>query len=307
MVTETGPGQPPSRIGLVLLVLESTRPGQWVKNLFVLAPLVFAKYLDHPTDVARSLLAFVAFCAASGAVYLLNDIRDLEADRLHPDKKRRPLASGRLSVTAAGRAAAIVAALGLSFALALGRNVAATLVGYLILNLAYSLWLKKIPYLDAASIALGFLLRVLAGSAAVSVTPSSWLLACTALLAAYLALGKRAHELTTLGERAAEHRKVLARYRRSHVQTVMSVLGIATVVTYAIYTLSDRTRDFFGTDHLIYSSLFVAFGLFRFRALSLDDRRSVSPTEAMLRDWPFVFNILCWGASVVGIIYLLPR
>ncbi len=293
--------------GTALLVLESTRPGQWVKNLFVLAPLVFAKYLDQPWDVARSLLAFIAFCAASGAVYLLNDIKDLEADRLHPDKRHRPLPSGRLSVTAAGWGAALVASLAVGLALALGRDVTAALVGYLVLNLAYSLKLKTIPYLDAASIALGFLLRVLAGAAAVSVTASSWLLACTALLAGYLALGKRAHELTALGDKAAEHRKVLARYRRVHVQWVMTILGLATVAAYAVYTLSDRTRSFFGTDHLVYSSLFVAFGLFRFRALALDGARSVSPTEAMLRDWPFVFNIVTWGASVVGIIYLLPR
>ena len=305
MPSDRGQGGP-SR-GLFLLVLESTTPGQWVKNLFVLAPLVFAKYLDHPWDVARSLLAFLAFCAASGAVYLLNDIRDMEADKLHPDKSHRPLPSGRLSVTAAGWAAALIASMAVGLALALGRNVTAALVGYLVLNLAYSLWLKNVPYLDAASIALGFLLRVLAGAAAVSVAASHWLLACTALLAGYLALGKRAHELGTLGDKAAEHRKVLARYRREHVQVVMAVLGLATVAAYAAYTLSDRTRSFFGTDHLVFSSLFVAFGLFRFRALSLDSSRTVSPTEAMLRDWPFVLNILAWAASVVGIIYLLPR
>ncbi len=290
-----------------LALFVGMRPGQWVKNLFVLAPLVFAKYLDHPERVAQALAAFVSFCVASGVVYLINDIRDLEADRLHPIKKNRPLASGRLRVSVAAWAAALAALASVALGALLGRLFVLVLAGYYLLNVAYSLELKTLPYLDVAAIAAGFLLRVLAGSAAVSVSPSQWLLACTVLLASYLGLGKRLHELVSLGDQASGHRAVLAYYRKRHLDLVMAVLGLATLLSYVVYTLSEHTRTFFGTDYLVASSVFVAYALHRFRKLALEADRPGSPTEVMLRDRPFLAALALWGVCVLGVIYFLPR
>ncbi len=293
--------------GGALALLVGMRPGQWVKNLFVLAPLVFAKYLSHPERALQALAAFACFCVASGVVYLVNDIRDLEADRLHPVKRHRPLASGRLRVSVAAWAAALAAGASVALGALLGRLFVLVLAGYYLLNVAYSLKLKTVPYLDVAAIAAGFLLRVLAGSAAVAVSPSRWLLACTVLLASYLGLGKRLHELVSLGDGAAGHRQVLAHYRRRHLDLVMAVLGAATLASYVAYTLSEHTRAFFGTDYLAASAPFVAYALYRFRKLALEADRPASPTEAMLRDPPFLAALALWGVCVLGVIYFLPR
>jgi len=297
---------------IVFLWFETMRPRQWVKNLFVFLPLVFAKYLDQPGQVLDALLAFVSFSAASGAVYVLNDLRDLEADRCHPTKRRRPLASGRLGRREAmwlfGGGVMVAAAFGGTVdVLSGGRFFTLVVFGYLFLNVVYSGWLKRVAYLDVACIAAGFLLRVTGGAVAVSVHPSGWLLTSTALLAAYLGLGKRAHELKVLGDRAAEHRPVLSQYRPLHVKWVMVFLGLATLVAYVVYTTAEHTIAFFGTQRLVWTAPFAAYGLFRFWQLVLDGRRQDSPTDAMLRDAAFLVNIALWALSIVIVIYGFPQ
>jgi len=283
-----------------LALLKSLRPHQWVKNVFVAAALVFSRHLTDTEYLVRTAIAVLAFCLLSGAVYTFNDVRDVESDRAHPTKKNRPIASGALPERTALFAAGFLAviALGASFFLSWKTGVFAAL--YLAQNVAYSLRLKHIAFVDVGIIALGFLLRVLAGAAAIDVPASKWILLCTALLATFLGLGKRAHELAW-AERtggSAETRAALAGYNIPVVRAAMFILGIATVGAYIAYTVSPHTVAFFGTEDLPYSSPFVALGLFRFMQLALWFPKDDSPTEAMLRDPWFLADL----AAAVGVL-----
>lgn len=276
-----------------------------MKNLFVLAPLVFSKHLLEPWPVAKAAAAFALFCAVSGVVYIINDLRDVEADREHPIKRRRPIASGALPKRSAKIFAGTLAVLAFGGGVALDLGFVAFLFGYLGLNLVYTIGLKKIPYLDVGSIATGFLLRVLAGAAVIDVKASIWLMICTGLLAAFLGFGKRASELSALGVRAAKHRPVLDKYRLSHLKVTLALFGLATLAAYAAYTISPHTRSFFGTENLYWTIPFAAFGLLRFGQLLMRRGVDESPTETMLKDAPFIINLVVWFVSVVVIIYVL--
>jgi len=296
-------------------ILKTLRPHQWVKNLFVAAPLVFGKKLGDPHAVTLAVIAVAAFCALSSAVYALNDVLDLDKDRAHPTKRNRPIAAGILSPRAALAIAGVLATAALACAAFLDPRFAAVAGGYLLLNLFYSLHIKEIPFLDVTTIAAGFLLRVLAGSFAVDVPASPWLLACTALLAAFLGFGKRAHELGVAlamndtargngnGNDLGATRRVLQRYRMSHLRAVLVAFGVATTVAYLFYTLSGHTIRFFGTAKMIWTGPFCAFGIGRFLLLVTQHARGDSPTEAMLKDWPFMLNLGLWAATVLPIIY----
>ena len=293
---------------MLAAILKTLRPHQWVKNLFVAAPLVFAKHLVDAEYVLRAVVATLAFCALSGAVYAFNDVRDAEADRAHPTKRHRPVASGALSRRAALTVAALLAAGALGVALWLGPWFAVFAGAYLAVNTTYSLGLKQVAFVDVALIAGGFLLRVLGGAAAIDVPASRWLLLCTGLLAAFLGLGKRAHELAAAergGRDARATRAALAGYSAPVVRTAMVVLGLATTAAYVLYTLDAHTVAFFGTRHLVWTAPFCAIGVARFAQLALGRGGEDSPTEAMLRDWVFVLNLALWGAAVLSVIYLL--
>jgi decaprenyl-phosphate phosphoribosyltransferase len=288
-----------------LALLKTLRPHQWVKNLFVAAALVFSRHLTDVDFVVRTGLAVLAFCLLSGAVYAFNDVRDVEGDRVHPTKKNRPVASGALSERAALLSAGLLAiiALGGAFALSWKAGVYASL--YLAQNVAYSLRLKQIAFVDVAVIAAGFILRVLAGAAAIGVPASKWILLCTALLATFLGLGKRAHELAW-AERTGgtvETRAALAGYNIPVVRTTMLILAVCTTAAYIAYTVSPHTIAFFGTENLPYSSPFVALGIFRFMQLALWYPKDESPTEAMLRDPYFLLDLVAAAATVLYIIY----
>jgi decaprenyl-phosphate phosphoribosyltransferase len=287
-------------------VLVTMRPRQWVKNLFVAAPLVFSKNLTDPALAARAGLALLAFCLLSGAVYAFNDVRDAEADRRHPSKRRRPIASGALGETAALVAAALLAGTALVACASLSWMLFAAAAGYLANNLAYSLALKKIAFLDVLLIAVGFLLRVMAGGLAIDVPVSPWLLACTGLLASLLGFGKRAHELLQAEAAAIDARTTrasLAGYRVRHLRWAMTLLAIATSAAYALYTQDHHTVSFFGTHALLFTLPFCLFGIARFAQLALWRGGDDSPTDAILRDPIFLLNLLGWAASVVAIIY----
>lgn len=288
----------------LLALLKTLRPHQWVKNIFVLAPLVFSKNLLSVRHLLTAAGAMALFCLASGVVYLINDLVDLERDQNHPVKRLRPIASGTLSVGAARLAAAVLGPGVLAGGYLLSRPLALVLAGYITLNLFYSIVLKHLPYLDVLSIAAGFLLRVLGGALALNVVASVWLLICTALLACYLALGKRAHELASLGEDARLARAVLDRYRLSHVKIVMLVVALATLVAYVLYTVSAETRAAFGTSYLAATGPFTLIGLLRFYQLVTKPHQEASPTDEMLRDLPFLANVALWGLTVVVVIYL---
>ena len=288
-------------------ILKAVRPHQWVKNLFVLAPVVFAKRIGDLHSDLQGAAAFGAFCLLTSAVYLVNDLVDLEKDREHPIKRHRPIASGKLKPELARTLAALFALTALGSGLALGWEFALTAAGYLALNVAYSFRLKRIAFVDVACISVGFLLRVLAGTFAIGVPASHWLLVCTLLLSALLGFGKRAHELRIGGETGHKHREVLGDYDARVLRILLWVLGVATTAAYLIYTRTQRTNELFGGGQLVFTVPFVAFGIYRFiRIVSRTDKAD-SPTDSMLHDPAFVVNLVLYAAAVVAIVsYFAP-
>lgn len=279
------------------------RPAQWTKNLIVFAALIFGQRLLDAEAVLRATVAFLAFCALSGVVYLVNDIVDREADRQHPLKRLRPIAAGDLSVPFALGGAAVLLLVTLVASVWLGTAFVMHAAAYVGLQLAYSLGLKRQVILDVLSIALGFVIRASAGGAAIDVPISQWLLVCTILLALFLALAKRRHEITLLGEDAARHRAILGEYTPYLVDQMIAVVAASTLMGYAVYTVSSETVQRFGTPWLGLTLPFPLYGIFRY--LYLVHRRSQggSPTELLLADRPLLLCVALWGATVVALIY----
>jgi len=284
-------------------IVRTLRPHQWMKNSFVLAPLVFSRHLGEREITLRAVGATLVFCLLSGSVYAINDVLDAEKDRAHPTKRNRPVASGLVPPRVASAVAVGLIALSIATAPLLGVGFSVVASAYLLQNLAYSVVLKELVFVDVLSIAFGFVLRVLGGSLAADVEPSVWLLACTFLLALFLALGKRSHELRTAGERAGERRPVLRRYTAGSIRTLMIATGVATMGAYAAYTLAPHTREFFGTWMLVLTTPFPAFGLLRFVGFVGRQNGGESPTDAMLRDLPFLGNLALYAAAVLAILY----
>ncbi len=295
------PGTPrPSVAASLFLAL---RPAQWTKNLIVFAALIFGQRLLDVESVVRATLAFLAFCALSGVVYLVNDVVDREADRQHPIKRLRPIAAGDLAVSVALGWASLLVAVGLAASAWLGPAFLAHAIGYVALQVAYSLGLKRQVILDVLSIAMGFVIRASAGGAAIGVPVSQWLLICTILLALFLALAKRRHEITLLGEDAARHRAILGEYTPYLVDQMIAVVTASTLMGYAFYTVSSDTVQRFGTPWLGLTLPFPLYGIFRY--LYLVHRRSQggSPTELLLADRPLLLCVALWGATTIALIY----
>ncbi len=282
-------------------VLMTLRPHQWVKNVFVLAPVVFAKEVFDAGLLLRAASAFAVFCLLAGSVYTLNDLADVEADRVHPVKRYRPIASGRVPQAWARALCLALVVVALGWAATLGIPFLAVTSLYFAQNVAYSLKLKHIAYIDVSCIALGFVLRVAAGGFATGISISRYLLLCTALLALFLGFGKRRHELTS----ARKARAALESYTQRGLDLALGISGIATAVCYLMYTLAERSRAFFHSDHLWVSTVFVVLGGLRFLFLVKNRPRAESPTQEMLRDGPFVAVILGWVALVMWMVYQL--
>lgn len=283
--------------------LRALRPHQWTKNLLVFAALLFSKHLFEPQPFLRAFLAFVAFCGLAGAVYLWNDVADIEQDRLHPKKRKRPVAAGELSIRAAtlGAMALVAGALALSFWVDDGLGLCAA--AYLGLNLAYSFGLKHVVILDVLALALGFVLRALAGGFAIQAPVTEWLLVLTLLLALFLALAKRRHEITSLGEGAAGHRAILAEYSPYLIDQMTSVVTASVVTAYAFYTLSPETVAKFGTAKLSWTLPLVLYGIFRYLYLVHQKERGDSPTDMLLTDRPLLATVALWVALVIAVVY----
>ena len=284
-------------------LVQSLRPAQWAKNLFVLAPLVFGDLLLNGPAVARALLALLAFCCASSAVYLINDLRDREEDRQHPLKRLRPLASGTLGVPAAVAAVVVLTAAAFALALYLGLPFAWILGAYLLLNVLYTLWFKHMVILDVMSISLGFVLRVEAGGEATGVAVSRWLFLCTTFLALFLAFSKRRHEITLLAGAASGQRPVLDHYSPAFLDQMINVVTASSVVSYALYAVAPDTVRKFHTENLVYTIPLVLYGIFRYLYLMYQRSGERNPTEAILRDPPFLINMVLWGLAVLWIVY----
>jgi len=286
-------------------ILKAVRPHQWVKNLFVAAPVVFAKRLGDPSSGLRAAAAFGAFCLLTSAVYLVNDLVDLEKDRAHPTKRHRPIASGKLKPEVARVLAALFALAAVGSGLVLGVPFALTAVGYLALNAAYSLRIKRIAFVDVACISVGFLLRVLAGALAIGVPASRWLLLCTLLLSALLGFGKRAHELRIGGEGGHKHREVLSDYDPDVLKWLLIALGVVTPAAYLMYTRTAGAMVF-GNGWLVLTVPFAAFGIYRFVRIVNRTDRAESPTDSMLRDPWLVVNLVLYAVVVVAIVIAAP-
>jgi 4-hydroxybenzoate polyprenyltransferase len=283
-------------------LLRSLRPVQWVKNFVVFAGLIFSRHFDRPDDILRSIGVFGVFCALASAIYLFNDIRDRESDRSHPQKRTRPIASGELSIGLAATTSVVLFVLGLTAACLLGLSVFITVSIYVLLNLAYSMGLKRVALLDVMIVALGFVLRAVAGAEVIDVEISPWLVVCTLLLALFLGFGKRRWELVALGGDATSHRAALAGYTTVLLDQLIAVTTASTVVAYALYTLAPETQAKFGTDQLIWTLPFVLFGVFRYLWLIHGTQQGGNPTSALLRDWPIVVTAVLWLASIMYII-----
>jgi 4-hydroxybenzoate polyprenyltransferase len=283
--------------------LLSLRPDQWTKNLIVFAAIIFARRLFDPAALALASAAFLIFCALSGAVYLINDVSDREADRLHPVKARRPIASGALSPTSALIWAVVLSAAALAAAFALKPLFALVAAVYLTLFVLYSRWLKHVVVLDVMSIAIGFVLRAVAGAVIIDVRISDWLLVCTMLGALFLGLAKRRHEITLLAESARGHRKILEEYDPYLLDQMIGVVAAATMVAYIIYCASPETHAYFGTDLLVLTTPFPVYGLFRYLYLVHRKQGGGSPSDMLLQDRPLFACVALWGIAVVMIIY----
>lgn len=281
----------------------SLRPIQWAKNLFVLAPAVFAGALEDPRLALAAAAAFVAFCALSSGVYLINDLVDRERDRLHPVKRLRPLAAGRLAPSVAAASAGLLFAGSLAISAWLSWHFLAIAGAYLGLNLLYSLALKHLVIVDVMAVAFGYVLRVMAGGVAVAVPVSDWLLLCTVFLALFLIVSKRRHELVSLADNPAGQRRVLTNYSRTFLDQMINVVTASTLLSYALYTTAPETQAKFGGRGFLYTIPFALFGIFRYLYLTYQVEDARNPTETMLRDVPFLVNLALWGAAVVVIVY----
>ena len=291
---------------LARALVASLRPGQWARNALLLAPLVFAHRLGDRASVARALLAVVAFCLLASAVYLGNDLADRDRDRAHPVKRDRPVAAGLLSPGWAAGASLTLGAAGLLLAWGLGAAFFGWGAAYLALQALYSGLLKDVAVLDVFAVAAGFVLRVVAGAAAIDVPVSNWLYLCTLLLALFLALEKRRAELVLLGAEAGRHRGILAAYTVGLLDQLSGIAAAAAVLAYSLYTLAPDTVQKFGSDRLKYTVPFVLFGIFRYLWLSHRGGEGGEPERILFRDRPTQLSLLGWLAVVAWAVYARP-
>jgi 4-hydroxybenzoate polyprenyltransferase len=284
-------------------LVEALRPRQWTKNAFVFAGLLFGGQLFERAAVLRSLLIFAVFCAAASAVYLANDVADRGQDALHPVKRVRPIASGRLGTGFALGTAVVLALAAAVGSAALSRPVLWIVLAYLLSSLLYTAGLKRVHVLDVMIVAAGFVLRAAAGAAALPVEISPWLLCCTFLLALYLAIAKRRAELSLLGADAEQHRPALARYTVPLLDGWLTALTGATIVSYALYTQSERTVEHFGTTDLLYTLPFVVYALFRYHEMVVRRGAGGDPGNVLARDPGLLVALAGWAVTAAVIIY----
>ncbi|HQR38404.1 MAG TPA: decaprenyl-phosphate phosphoribosyltransferase [Blastocatellia bacterium] len=297
---------PEARVGAgsqVAALFGAMRPRQWVKNLFVVAPAIFAGTLFDRPSIFRVGVAFVVFCLVSSSVYLVNDVLDREADRLHPSKCNRAIASGRLSVGIALAVAVIVGLAGLALGEILGPRFLMVVAIYIVITLAYSLYFKHAVILDVMLLAAGFVLRVEAGAVAVSVPASEWLLLCTLLLALFLGFSKRRHELTLLEDGAANHRRVLVHYSAELLDQMIVIVATSAILCYILYTVWPSTVEKFHTNHLIFTVPFVIYCIFRYFYLIHQRQSGGDPTDTLLTDRPLLAGIVLWAVTAVAVVY----
>jgi 4-hydroxybenzoate polyprenyltransferase len=288
---------------MFLPLLKALRPHQWIKNMIIFAPLLFSQNIFNLNMLFKTLEGFFLFCMLCGGVYLINDLLDLEEDRKHPVKKNRPLASGQLSPKLAIITATLLTILSLTLAFLLSKPFGLIALIYIGFNLAYSRSLKHIVIIDVMVVALGFVLRALAGGYLIEVEISAWLIVCTTLLALLLSFGKRRHELVILEDQASHHRRTLDEYDPYLLDQMIAIVTASTVVAYALYTMAPEVEAKLQTSHLNLTIPFVLYGIFRYLFLVHKKEKGGNPTQLLLTDRPLLINVGLWLLTIVIILY----
>lgn len=274
------------KIGYVLKLM---RPKQWIKNFFVFGALLFSNSFLNFNAIMKSIMVFIVFSLASSTVYVLNDIVDIEKDRAHPKKCKRPLASGKLKIYEALIAGLLIGMIAIGISLKINISVTIVIILYFLNNIIYSFKVKNIVLLDVCSIAIGFVLRVIAGSLAISVPVSGWIILCTFFISLFLGLGKRKGEIKLLKNDAKSHRKILSDYNNSSLDKLINMVLTCTVVFYSIYTVVGAENEY-----MIFTVIFVIYGIFRYTYLMEVKDITSSPTEVLISDKPLMINIVLW-------------
>ena len=282
--------------------LQIMRPMHWTKNMFVFAALIFGHKLNVPLALGRAIGGFACFCLAASAVYILNDIIDRQRDSLHPEKCKRPIASGRVTIGSAIVVAVLCAAVAITAAVLLGRAFASIILMYIMLMVLYSLLLRRIMILDCVVIAIGFCLRAVAGAVVVEVLISQWLIICTFALCLFLAFGKRRGEIALLRQDSESFRNTLTGYTPELLAHMLDVTSGLAVVCFLLYAMDDRTLQTFGNSHLVYTTPLVLYCIFRFSSL-IQTGKYPDPVQLILNDLPFQIGFVVWVIASVVIVY----
>jgi len=289
---------------MILNYLKLVRVPQWVKNFFVFVPLLFSQHLFDKNYFYTTLFAFAIFCLSSSLIYLINDIIDIEADKAHPTKMNRPLASGAISSQSALVIAIILIAAIVSLLPQFNEEFHYFVIAFVLLNILYSFWFKHIVILDVFSIAMGFSIRVLAGAVVISVPISSWLILTTMFISLFLGVMKRHSELILVAESEnAPSRKVLSQYSLNFADQMATVAAAGVIICYALYTVSERTISAFGTENLIYTTPFVVYGIFRFMYLEYISNKGDNTTKIVFSDLQIILTVIIYTITTVLIIY----
>lgn len=288
---------------MIIEIFKTMRPKQWTKNLFVFAGIIFSQNLFNFPLLLKTVLAFFVFCLLSGSIYVMNDIADLNEDRHHPLKSQRPLASGRLKVSYAVWVLIFISLFSFGVSFRLSPLFFLVAFAYFMLQLAYSLVLKHMVILDIFVVAIGFVLRVIGGAIVIDVPISPWLIVCTILLALFLSLSKRRHELVLLNEEAKNHRRILGEYSPYLLDQMISVVTASTVTAYCLYTLSEETVKKFGTKNLVLTIPFVLYGIFRYLYLIHKKKVGGNPETVFISDRPLLIAVILWVITVGIILY----
>jgi 4-hydroxybenzoate polyprenyltransferase len=288
---------------MVTAFITALRPRQWSKNLVIFAGLVFAQKLLQLSCLKTSLLAFIAFCLCASSVYLINDIKDIEKDRLHPVKRLRPVPAGIITPTQAGILSAILAFSSLALAFALNLNFGLMLSFYWAMMIAYTFRLKHVVIVDILIISAGFIIRALSGAVVLEVMISRWLIACTIFLSLFLILAKRRNEIIEMGNGATNHRAILGEYGERFLDQMIAVVTACTVISYVLYTVDPETVAKFGTHNLIFTIPFVIYGIFRYLYLVYQRNLGGRPEVVLLTDRPLIFSLCLWVLAAMLIIY----
>ncbi len=288
---------------LLLDLLICLRPYQWVKNGIVFGGLVFSHSMMEGRAVQLSVMAFVVFCLASSGIYILNDLHDLKEDRQHPAKRLRPIAAGRLNSGLAGIVCLLLLGISVWAGLKIQTGFGGVLIAYVVLNLAYTFALKYAMVVDVMAVAVGYVLRAVAGAVVIGVTASPWLILCTLMLAVLIGFGKRRGELTLLQEGAENHRRSLKGYSVPLLDLMMAIAAASVVMTYALYTLATETTARFGTSGLVLTAPSVMYGVFRYLYLVQKRNEGGDPSRLLMTDLPTLINVAIWFVIVCFIVY----